>query len=139
MAIIPTDLQILSLIYNRHYQKFVNYSDDQKTRSSKIYVPIDIDEISKILKVDNDIIFGRLYYHLNQKYNYIKDDGSKVEFFSPRIAHDIHCVNFPYLAAVLADLTEQHEKHLVSTRIAIISLCLAGLSLVLSVLLNIFN
>ena len=66
-----------------------------------------IREIAKILNVDADIVFGRLYYHLNEKFSYKHDDGSKVEFFALHVGDESHCINFPYLASVLADLQEK--------------------------------
>jgi hypothetical protein len=68
MAKIPTDLKILGVIYDNYYNTFRDYDDANKTRSSKIYVPVDIALLAKALDIDVDIIFGRLYYHLNEKY-----------------------------------------------------------------------
>ena len=79
----PTDLEILKEIYNRHYDAFAAYSTEVPNRATKIYVPIDLDGIGDKLGVDADIVFGRLYYHLNHKYGYRKDDGLKVNLFTP--------------------------------------------------------
>lgn len=134
MSKIPTDLKILRIIYDRYYDNFQAYSDENQIRSSKIFVPIDIGEIAKSLKVDGDIVFGRLYYHLNEKFSYKRDDGSKVEFFTLRAGADRHCINFPYLASVLADLEDKNRKYLTTTLIAVLSIIIAILSLIISIL-----
>ncbi len=133
MTKIPTDLKMLCAIYDRYYADFVAYSDENKTRSSKIYVPIDIEELAKSMSLDHDIVFGRLYYHLNEKFGYKKDDGSRVDFFAIRVGGDLHCINFPYLGSVLADLRDQNRKYLTATFIAILSLIIAILAVMISI------
>ena len=99
----PTDRQILRKIHSKYYKDFCAYSDENKIRDSKIYVPIDCAEIARELKVDPDIIFGRLYYHLNKKHGYTQDDGSKVHLFAMKTGNDRHTVNFPLLSAIVAE------------------------------------
>lgn len=69
MRRVPTDLEILNVIYEQYYDEFSSYDKNSPTRSSKIYVPIDIGAIARRLH-DGDIVFGRLYYHLEKKYGY---------------------------------------------------------------------
>lgn len=135
MKNLPTDLAILNTIYNQHYQTFTNFTADESSRRTKVYIPIDIVELAKEMKIDEDIIFGRLYYHLEAKYGYKSDDGSHVYFFAIRIGQDRHCVNFPYLASVLADLREQDRKYRIATSIAVLSLLISITSIFLTLLL----
>ncbi len=107
MKRLPTDLQILNEIYEWYYNTFTQYIDEDKNRDTKIYVPIDIVHIAKRLKVDVDIVFGRLYYHLDKKYGYAQDDGTKIRLFTLVAGRDTNCVNFPLVASVLADLRDQ--------------------------------
>jgi hypothetical protein len=123
----PTDLEILSQIYDVYYREFISFGSDpsksveRKLRVSKIYVPIDVDRIGELLGVDGDIIFGRLYYNLNNKYSYRlaperKDEkGPLVEFFANSISGDgktdKHAIHFPYLASVLAEMRSERRKH----------------------------
>ena len=88
MKILPTDLQILNTIYNKYYDKFVSFSKKDSDRSAKNFIPVDIKLIAQKLGVDVDIIFGRLYYHLEQKYGYKRPDDTddtKVAFFTLRL------------------------------------------------------
>lgn len=129
----PTDLQILDSIYERYYDVYAAYSEENGSRSSKIYVPIDIPKLAKDMGVDVDIIFGRLYYHLNQKYGYKQDNGSHVYFFTPKAGGDSNCINFPYLASVLASLRDESRKYRVATWIAVCSLILSIVALLVSI------
>lgn len=133
MTKIPTDLKILSVIYDRYYANFHAYSNENKIRGSKIYVPIDVEVLARSLNVDVDIVFGRLYYHLNEKFSYKNADGSRVEFFAIRVGDDHNCINFPYLASVLADLRDQNRKYLTVTIIAALSLIIAIVSIIISI------
>lgn len=107
----PTDLKILNTIYKMYYKKFEAFTvGAENGRVSKPYIPIDCKLIARKLKVDGDIVFGRLYYHLQEKYGYTRDDGSKVAFFTLVLAGDRHCINFPLMASVLAGLQEESSK-----------------------------
>ena len=119
---IPTDLQILKLIYNKYYKTFTSFDRDNPTRESKNYVPINIVELGDSLGVDGDIIFSRLYYHLEKKYGYKNEDGSVLHFFVLKAGDDLHCIHLPYAATVLADLQYENKKFQTITLIAIGSL-----------------
>lgn len=129
---IPTDLKILNIIYNSYYNEFSSFDEESPTRKTKIYVPIDIQAVADKLNVDGDVIFGRLYYHLEKKHGYTNEDNSKVAFFSLRIGDSSHCVNFPYLASILAELLDNQKKYKISTIIAFISLGVSIISLLIS-------
>jgi len=130
----PTDLKVLNTIYKLYYEEFKNHSREpgiENGRETKIFVPIDCTMIAKELDVDGDIVYGRLYYHLEQKHGYTRGDGSNVTFFSMMVGSDRHCVNFPLLASVLAGLQEESSKFQLATWLSIFAvvISLAGLAL----------
>lgn len=131
---IPTDQTLLSEIYKRYLKDFSDWSEENKTRVTKIWVPIDIDSLAKKFRCDPDLIFGRLYYHMNEKYGSSTGDGQDVNFFNMRLANDRHVVNFPLLTSVLADLQDNRKKFIVSTRLAALSLVVSALSIGIAVL-----
>jgi len=131
---IPTDLEILEAIYSRHYEEFASFIKGNSERIAKNYVPVDIEAIASDYDVDADIIFSRLYYHFEKKYGYKKDDGRTVAFFSTKIGKDKHCVNFPYMTAILAGLQDDQRRFGMATTLSIISLVVAAISLVLSII-----
>lgn len=104
----PTDREILKKVHDRYIDQFGGFDKEhpENERDSKIYVPIDCEAIARELGVDPDIVFGRLYYHLDKKYGYTAENGSKVHLFSLVVGKDKHAVNFPLLSAVLAELQQ---------------------------------
>ena len=128
----PTDLQILNQIYETYYDKFKSFSKEAPDRAAKIYVPIDCKLVAKRLRVDPDIVFGRLYYHLEKKYGYSQKDGARVHFFSLHIAGDTHCINFPLLSSVVAGLRQESRKSSIATTISTLALAVAFASLSVS-------
>lgn len=105
-----TDRVILKEIHDTYYGEFCGFEKDTQQRESKLYVPIDCHAIAKKLKLDPDIVFGRLYYHLDKKYGYKSDDGSMVHLFALKVGTDHHAVNFPLLSAVLAELEQSFYR-----------------------------
>lgn len=128
----PTDREILQKIHNRYLKGFGEFKRDgtEPERSSKIYVPIDCAVIAKDLGVDPDIVFGRLYYHLDKKYGYTQDNGAKVHLFTLAVGKDRNAVNFPMLSAVLAELHQSWFRFTVPLAISGIALVLSVISLV---------
>ena len=125
----PTDREILQAIYDLHHDQFVIDAD---ARSSKVFVPVDILSVSKSLGVDPDIVFGRLYYVLEQRFGYERSDGSKVSFFTLQAGEDFRAVNFPMLVSALAALREDHDRQARATWIAVAALFVSIVSLVVS-------
>jgi len=128
----PTDLEILNAIFKMYYQDYISYTKEAPNRAAKILVPIDNKKIAKHLGSEPDIIFGRLYYHLEQKYGYSRDNA-KIHFFALKAGDDIHCINFPYMVSVLADLKHENKKYWLSTTISIIALTVSFVAVTVSV------
>ncbi len=129
----PTDLEIFNSIYNRYYETFSSFEEDPSSRESKNFVPTDIEAIAKDLKVDVDIIFGRLYYHLEDKYGYIGQNGARVHFFAQNMGSDRHVINFPFLGSILANLRQEDRKFRIATTLAIVALFVSGIALLFSI------
>lgn len=130
---IPTDLEILNTIYRLYYSDFVAFDDDdndERTRDSKVYVPIDCVRIANELKVDRDIVFGRLYSHLNNLYSY---EQGNIKLFTSVNGENLRCIHFPLMSSVLASLRQERGKFLISTWIAILALIISSISLAFSI------
>lgn len=127
----PTDREILRKIHKRYYDQFSAFKrgDPNAVRETKIYVPIDCEAIAKDLDVDPDIVFGRLYYHLEKKYGYVQQDGSKVHLFAFAVGKDRHAVHFPLLSAVLADLEQSWFRFTVPLIISALAFVISIISL----------
>jgi hypothetical protein len=127
----PTDREILQKIHDRYLKEFGEFKkgDPKSERQTKIYVPIDCKAIASDLKVDSDIVFGRLYYHLDKKYGYRQDDGSKVHLFAFALGNERHAVNFPLLSAILAELKQSWFQFAAPLVISFIALLVSLVSL----------
>ncbi|BBO66099.1 hypothetical protein DSCA_00290 [Desulfosarcina alkanivorans] len=122
MVKIPTDRKILKVIHGLYYKEFCSFDKDKHSRKTKIFVPIDCSAIARKLKVDDDIIFGRLYYHLDKKFRYKQDDGSNVHLFAVEVGGDKNAINFPLLSAVVADLQQSYFRYNLPLIISIVAL-----------------
>jgi hypothetical protein len=122
---LPTDLAILKCIYKKYAEAFRNFPKERPTRDAKIYVPIEVDAIASQLKTDEYELFGRLYYDLDHRYRYKQDDGSLVHLFAFKVGNDMHCINYPYLAGVLAEKREEDRRNKWSLRLSVLSLVVA--------------
>ena len=133
----PTDFELLKEIYTRYRDDFASYVEGAPGhRAAKIYVPLDLPAIANHFGVDDDSIFGRLYYHLEPKYGE-KDDqkfGPQKSFFTPVAGPDKNCVNFPLLEAVFASLWQQRRRDLLALFTAVLSLGIALAALLVSIL-----
>jgi hypothetical protein len=105
---IPTDLELLNAIYDQYHETYV------KNKERPInYVSIDISKIAGILDAEPNSIFGRIYYHLQQKYGYEKMEDNKivkVVFFDIEVGGKRHCIHFPLMMSVLAGLRTEHRE-----------------------------
>ncbi len=132
MKKIPTDHEILTEIYNRYQDTFRAYATEEPDRIARIRVPIDIQKVAEEVGVDEDMVFGRLYYHFNKKYSYRDENGDKITFFTS-LKFEGMSVNFPLVASVLADLETEDLKYKLSLSMSIGALSLSFIALVLAI------
>jgi hypothetical protein len=131
MKKIPTDLEILTEIYNRYEDTFRAYATEDPDRIARIRVPIDIAEVAEEVGVDEDMVFGRLYYHFNKKYSYKDEDGERITFFAS-LKFEGMSVNFPLVASVLADLESENMKYKTAISMATVAITMSVTALVLA-------
>jgi len=128
---IPTDLKLLKYIFNHYINDYLAY-DKQKNREAKIHVPIDVDNIAKKFNIEGDLVFGRLYYHLNPKYQHDNSDGVTNYLFNLSVGGNRNCINFPMLSSILADLSNDNYRFKTSLYVAIIAAVVSVFSLGIS-------
>jgi len=107
----PTDLKVLKLIYKTYYQTFVDKANGKRSGTPWNYVTLDIEALAQKLKVHPDLLFGRLYYYMDEKYRYEQPDGTKVYFIKKVKEDDTEAINFPLLEGVLANLKQNNLKY----------------------------
>ncbi len=129
----PTDRKILEAIYEQYYEEFASFDEAHPSRSSKIFVPLDLTALAQKLGVDPDIVFGRLYYDLENRYGYRTGDQSRVTLFGIKVGGERHVINFPYMASILAGLRDDQRRHTTATTIASFSAAIAVCALIVSI------
>jgi hypothetical protein len=96
------------------------------------YIAIDVPAIAEKLECKAELLFGRLYYHLDQKYRYKQDNGALVPLFYLKVGEKRHAIHFPYLAAILSGLEHEHRKQAWALSISLLALVLSVASLVVN-------
>jgi len=109
MSRIPTDLEIMEELYERYFESFRKYATEDPDRIARIRVPINVQEVAEACGVEEDMIFGRIFYHFNKKYSYKDEKGNVTTFFITDKFEGLS-VNFPIVASVLADLRTEKRK-----------------------------
>lgn len=130
MKPLPSDYKILKEIYKIYYDDFSNHDHSDESR---IMFPVDLALIAKNLKADKNVVFGRLYYYLSEKYSYKTGDSTWVKFFELNAGGLGHCVNFPLLASVLASLHDEREKYLLATTLSVVAIAISIITAVVSI------
>jgi hypothetical protein len=135
----PTDFELLRAIYERHKSDY-----DARVASGglgRIFVPVDIPAVANDLDSEENMVFGRLYHHLEEIHGQSRTAENWVPrktFFTPTIGSDenelVNAINFPLMEAVLAGLWLERRRDLRTFWTSIVSLGIAIASLVLSVL-----
>jgi hypothetical protein len=129
MKNLPSDRAILKRIYQMYEVEYPGSPEDGTRGENDPYLSIDIPSVAKKIGCSPEMLFGRLYYHLDQKHRYKQDDGSVVPLFYMKLGDKRHAVHFPYLAAILATHEQEHRKHLWSISLSVLALVLSVASL----------
>ena len=130
MSSLPTDREILRCIFEMYESAYPGKESDEVRGKNDPYLPIKVTEVASHIGCSSEMLFGRLYYHLDAKYRYTQDNDAQVHLFSMKVGSEMHCVNFPYLAAVLAGKNEEHKRQLWSLWVAIAALVLSMASII---------
>lgn len=128
-----TDREILRAIYDTYLPKFAGFDRENRDRVDLNYVPIDVDHVGSKLGSDGDMIFGRLFFHMDRQHGYQNARGAYVHLFAKAVGTDTNCVNFPLLTAVLADMEDRTRRYWTATTIAVVSLAISGASMLVAV------
>jgi hypothetical protein len=134
MSRLPTDREVLQCIYTMYESAFPGPPSSNGRPENDPYLPIDVSAVAQRLEVKPELLFGRLYYHLDQKYRYKQNDGTLVPLFYLKIQEKRHVVHFPYLAAILAGLENEYRRQAWALSISVVALILSIASLLANLL-----
>lgn len=122
---ISTDREIFECLFSAYASEFELAQSAPDRDGNKIYVPIDVKNVAQLLDNDPHVLFGRLYYHLDPKYRYEQSGGALVHLFALQVGDARHCINYPYLCALLADAREHHKENTKTFWFSIVALALS--------------
>lgn len=133
MEHVPTDLEILEDIYYRYYEEYKKYATEEPDRIARIRVPINIKDIAIACGVEEDMIFGRIFYHFNKKYSYKDENGNITTFFMTNKFEGLS-VNFPLVASILADLSIEKRKKDLFMMVSVGAVAISLIALIISII-----
>ena len=132
MSKFSSDREILKCIYHMYESKYPGIPPGGVKGENDPHIAIDIRAVAECLGCNAELLFGRLYYHLSNKYKYKQEGGAIVSLFYMKAGEKRHVVNFPYLAAVLAEHEQEYRNRLWSLGLSILALVLSVASLVVN-------
>lgn len=136
-----TDLQLLETIQSEYADAYLERIKNKpdNPNNSMVYLAIDLDKIAKKLGLPNgELVFQRLYRHLEKKYGYKNPDGTQCAFFTPVAGQEKNCVSFAQLCAIVASLKVEQKDLRITRWIAIAGLCTAIVMPLLIELLKVY-
>ena len=123
---LPTDREVLKCIYAMYESSYPDVPAGEARGANDPHLQIDISAVAKRLKCKPELLFGLLYYHLYAKHRYKKDSGANVGLFELNVGNKHHAVNFPYLAAILANHNLDHRRQLWTVGLSLLALALSA-------------
>jgi hypothetical protein len=75
MKKLPTDRQVLRYIFEMYKTAYPGPLGTSGRGSNDPYVPVDVKAVAERPGCDAELIFGRLYYHLDAKHRYKQKNG----------------------------------------------------------------
>ncbi len=129
---LPTERQILKCILDLYESNYPG----EAPKENDPYMPIDVKEVATRLKCKPELLFGYLYYYLDHKYRYQNDSGVWTNLFSIKVGEKRHCVNYPYLAGILASNEVEHRRNLWSLRLSGAAVTLSLISIITQIFTN---
>jgi len=137
MSRLPTDREVLGCIYSMHESAYPGSSPESPRGKNDPYVPVDVRAVAARLGIKPELLFGRLYYHLDAKHRYTQRDNVSVHLFLLDVQGKGHSVNFPYLASILAEHEHEHRKLFWSMVFSVSALIVSLASLAVNLLLKV--
>jgi hypothetical protein len=139
MKRLPTDRDVLRCIYSMYGSSYPGTKPGQVRGENDPYVPIDVRAVASHLETQPELLFGRLYYHLDAKHRYQQEGGASVHLFLLNVQDKGHSVHFPYLSDILAGHEYEHRKLFWSMVFSVSALLISLASLAVNLLTKVLQ
>ena len=126
---IPNERDVLRCIFETYEISYPGKKQSDGRHENDPYLEINIQDIASKLKCKPELLFGYLYYHLDAKHRYTNGNAN-VHLFTIKVGDKRHGVNFPYLAALLANHDLEHRRQLWSLAISILALAVSAAAII---------
>ena len=118
---LPSERKILRCIFEMYAPQFPGSHPGENDP----YLPIDAVEVAKALQCKPQLLFGYLYYYLDHKHRYQTAPNTWTHLFALEVANRRHCVNYPYLAGILASHDLEHSRAAWALGVSVVALALS--------------
>jgi hypothetical protein len=133
MSRLPTDREVLECLFEMNEKAYPGETTGARGVNDP-YVPVDLWAAATRLNTKPELLFGRLYYHLDAKHRYKQNTDEWVNLFLLNVENKRHAVHFPYLCAILAGHDQEYRKQLWSIAFSVLALVLSIASLIANLL-----
>lgn len=127
---LPTEREVLRCIYAMYEPAYPGTPPGGGRGENDPYLSIDVRSVAEKLGCKPELLFGYLYYHLDAKHRYKTGENTHVHLFSLKVGDKRHGVNFPYLAALLANHDLEHRRQLWSVGLSLLALALSAAAII---------
>ena len=129
---LPTDRYVLQCIFDMYKDQYPGKKGADGKGENDPYIAIDVRAVAEKIQCAPELLFGRLYYHLDQKHRYKQEDGTIVPLFYLQLGDKRHAVHFPYLASILAGQNQEFRRYALALGMSAAALGVSITSLVVS-------
>lgn len=132
MIKLPTDRYLLQCIFDMYVADYPGPKNARGVGLNDPYVPIDIPAVAMRVGMSQELVFGRLYFHLDQKHRFKHEGGATTSLFHLKVGEKRHAVQFPYLAAVLAEKNQEFRRYTLTLVLSAVALGVSIASLIVN-------
>lgn len=104
-----TDRKFLKVIHKLYHPVFLK-SESRGFEQHNSYIAISTIKIAEKLGVDEAEVLGRMYYHLDTKHSYVRNDNNQYVHLFKVDKVETHWVHIHLLTGVLAKSEEEHWR-----------------------------
>lgn len=132
---LPTEREVLRCVADTYESSYPG----SKPGENDPYLQIDVTAVADKLKCKPELLFGYLYYYLDHKHRYEVGERTWTHLFALKVGDKLHCVNYPYLAGILAAHEAEHTRNQWALWLSVAALVLSLASIVAQVVATLGN
>ena len=115
-----TDRAILRCIFDMYASEYPAKGDP--------WLPIDVAAVARKLGCSHELLGGRLLHDLSHRFRYREEFGTKrvhTPLFEKNVGSLRDCVNFPYVAAMLAGMDAEYKRNSLTWLLSVVAIVIS--------------